>query len=120
MDASFCNFDRLQVQVGVFIVVCVAEKLGFSCFFELLLVYCCILYVFLPCMMLLGFQCLCRRKKKKKKKENGLSSFEVKASEDSRCIFTTHAANTWCWALWQHRTPGTERVSQSTVVTEQF
>ena len=56
--ASFCNFVRVLVQVGVFITVCVAEKLGSNCFTELLLVYFCILCLFLLFMMLSGFSVL--------------------------------------------------------------
>ena len=29
---------------------------------------------------------------------------KLQALKDSKCITTAHAANTWCWALWQHRT----------------
>ena len=59
---SFCNFDRVHVHVGVFIIVCVAEKLGYnsflfvSCFLTPagLLLY----YVFLLFIILSGFSML--------------------------------------------------------------
>ena len=47
MCARFCNLDTVHVPVGVFIIDSVAEKLSYTCFIELLLVYCCILYMFL-------------------------------------------------------------------------
>ena len=58
--------------MGVFIVVCVAEKLGYMCFFAPLLVNCCILNVFLLFIMLSG----CCNADMGKKKDNGLSSFQ--------------------------------------------
>ena len=50
--------DTVHVQMGVFICVYVSEKLGHNCFFELLLVYCCILCMFYFFIMLSRFSIL--------------------------------------------------------------
>ena len=119
MCARFCNFETVHVQVGVFTVVCVGEKLGYNCCFTLLLVSCCNLSVFTVYIVVWTFNA---QADKKRKKSNNVCQVVLKLQEfiDISCIPTAHIANAWCWARQQHRTPSAKRVNRGVVLGHGF
>ena len=71
---------------------CVGEKLGYNGFFELLLVYCCILDVFFSFWNVVRI--FSAKVEEKKRNRMGSVVLKLQAFNDSRPITIAHAANT--------------------------
>ena len=85
----------MHVQVGVFVVSCIAEELDYIC-----------------------FSAEVERKRKKKKERKGCRILKLRAFKDSGHITAAYAAETCCWSLWQYRTPDAERVKDHRQLTD--